>query len=79
MAAAQPVAVTRWTARLADPEHERTFRLQRFPDDRRRLFIVMSLVGYVILFSLRFRLVPSLILTAVSLVLMVAAVAFLVG
>lgn len=45
MAAAQPVAVTRWTARLADPEHERTFRLQRFPDDRRRLFIVMSLAS----------------------------------
>jgi hypothetical protein len=43
------------------------------------LFIVVSLVGYVILFSLRFRLVPSLILTAVGLVLMVAAALFLVG
>lgn len=45
MAVPQPVAVTRWTARLADPEHERAFRLQRFPEDRRRLFIVMSLAS----------------------------------
>lgn len=45
VAAAQPVAVTRWTARLADPEHERAFRLQRFPEDRRRLFVVMMLAS----------------------------------
>ncbi len=45
VAAAQPVAVTRWTARLADPAHERAFRLQRFPEDRRRLFIVMCLAS----------------------------------
>ncbi|MBS0245765.1 MAG: GGDEF domain-containing protein [Proteobacteria bacterium] len=45
MAAPRPVAVTRWTARLADPDHERAFRLQRFADDRRRLFIVMSLAS----------------------------------
>jgi diguanylate cyclase (GGDEF)-like protein len=45
MALPQPVAVTRWTARLADPGHERAFRLQRFPEDRRRLFIVMMLAS----------------------------------
>ena len=45
VAAASPVAVSRWTARLIDPEHERAFRLQRFPEDRRRLFIVMMLAS----------------------------------
>src|SRR3569833_1613958 len=45
VAAAPPVAVTRWTARRADPEHERAFRLQRFPEVRRRLFIVLCLAS----------------------------------
>ena len=45
MAVPQQALVTRWTARLADPALERAFRLQRFPEDRRRLFIVMSLAS----------------------------------
>lgn len=43
------------------------------------LFIVMSVLGYVLFFSLRFRLVPSLILTGLSLVVLVAAAMLLVG
>jgi hypothetical protein len=43
------------------------------------LFILLSLVGYVLFFSLRFRLVPSLILTAVSLAAMVGLVWWLVA
>jgi hypothetical protein len=43
------------------------------------LFILLSVVGYVLFFSLRFRLVPSLILTAVSLLAMVGLVWWLVA
>ena len=47
MAVPQAVAVTRWPAHLADPDLERSFRLQRFDEDRRRLFIVMTLASAV--------------------------------
>jgi len=39
------VEVTRWSARLADPQCERDYRVQRFADDRRRLMILMTLVA----------------------------------
>ncbi len=41
----KPVAVTRWSARLADPQYERDYRVQRFADDRRRLLLLMVLVA----------------------------------
>jgi diguanylate cyclase (GGDEF)-like protein len=41
----KPVAVTRWTARLVDPQCERDYRLDRFPDDRRRGLLLMVLAG----------------------------------
>jgi len=41
----EPVAVTRWSARLADPQCERDYRLARFPDDRRRIMLLMVLVA----------------------------------
>ena len=41
----RPVAVTRWSARLADPQCERDYRIQRFVDDRRRLLLLMGLVA----------------------------------
>jgi hypothetical protein len=34
------------------------------------LFLALSLIGYVLFFSLRFRLVPSLVLTGVSLIVL---------
>ena len=43
--ALQPVAVTRWSARLADAQCERDYRVQRFADDRRRLLLLMVLVA----------------------------------
>ena len=43
LSALQPVAVTRWSARLADPECERDYRLHRFADDRRRALLMMGL------------------------------------
>ncbi len=43
--APKPVTVTRWTARLADPACERDYRAQRFPDDRRRVLLLMGLVA----------------------------------
>ena len=39
----QAPAVTRWTARLADPQIEIDYRLHRFPDDRRRAILLMVL------------------------------------
>ncbi|HEY6833007.1 MAG TPA: diguanylate cyclase [Pseudolabrys sp.] len=39
----KPVAVTRWTARLADPQCESNYRIDRFPDDRRRGLLLMVL------------------------------------
>lgn len=41
----KPVAVTRWTARLADPECERDFRQHRLADDRRRAMLLMCLAS----------------------------------
>ncbi len=41
----QPVAVTRWTARLNDPRCEQAYRQERFADDRRRLLLLMGLVA----------------------------------
>lgn len=43
--ALQPVAVTRWSARLADPQCERDYLAQRFPDGRRRALLLMGLVA----------------------------------
>jgi diguanylate cyclase (GGDEF)-like protein len=42
----KPVAVTRWTARLADLHVEETFRESRFHDDRR---CVLVLFGFVVI------------------------------
>ena len=41
----QPVAVTRWTARLVDPRYEQAYRQGRFADDYRRLLLLMALVA----------------------------------
>ena len=41
----QPVAVTRWTAQLADPQCERDYRLHRLDEDRRRAMLLMCLVS----------------------------------
>jgi diguanylate cyclase (GGDEF)-like protein len=38
-----PVAVTRWSARLAEPQCERDYRIHRFADDRRRALLMMGL------------------------------------
>ena len=40
-----PVAVTRWTARLVDPDAERSFRQGRFQDDRRRVLVLMGFIA----------------------------------
>jgi diguanylate cyclase (GGDEF)-like protein len=42
---AAPVAVTRWTVRLADPNLEATYRASRLADDRRRFQFVLCFVG----------------------------------
>jgi diguanylate cyclase (GGDEF)-like protein len=42
----RPVAVTRWTARLADPHVESNYRLSRFSDDRRRAILLALLVTF---------------------------------
>jgi diguanylate cyclase (GGDEF)-like protein len=39
------VAVTRWSARLTDPQCEREYRLDRFPADRRRVLLLMGLMA----------------------------------
>jgi diguanylate cyclase (GGDEF)-like protein len=39
----EPVAVTRWTAQLADPACEHDYRLHRFPEYRRRAVMLMIL------------------------------------
>jgi diguanylate cyclase (GGDEF)-like protein len=41
----KPVAVTRWSARLADPQCERDYRVHRFTGDRRRALLLMTLVA----------------------------------
>jgi diguanylate cyclase (GGDEF)-like protein len=43
--AMEPVAVTRWTARLVDPKAEHDYRIQRFADERRRAWLMMGLVA----------------------------------
>ncbi|HEX5212725.1 MAG TPA: GGDEF domain-containing protein [Pseudolabrys sp.] len=40
----KPVAVTRWSARLADPQCERAFLESRFADDRRRVFVLLAFI-----------------------------------
>ncbi len=40
----KPVAVTRWTAQLAEAQCERHYRVQRFPDDRRRALLLLTLI-----------------------------------
>jgi len=40
----KPAAVTRWSARLADPDSERAFLESRFPDDRRRVLVLLSFI-----------------------------------
>lgn len=40
-----PVAVTRWGARLVDPQIERQYLLHRFADDRRRVLFLTGLVA----------------------------------
>ena len=47
----KPVAVTRWTAQLADPECERDFRRYRLADDRRRAIILLLLVSVASAFN----------------------------
>ncbi len=41
----RPVAVTRWTAQLVDPQCEQAYRQERFADDRRRLLFLMGVVA----------------------------------
>ncbi|MCK9915829.1 GGDEF domain-containing protein [Microbacteriaceae bacterium K1510] len=45
VAALSPVAVTRWTVQLVDPQVEREFRIDRFPDDRRRVAMLLALAS----------------------------------
>jgi len=45
LGAPEPAAVTRWSARLADPHIERQYLLARFADDRRRLMRLMLVVA----------------------------------
>ncbi len=40
-----PVAVTRWSARLVDPQVEQDYLLHRFADDRRRVLLLTGLVA----------------------------------
>lgn len=44
-AALTPVPVTRWTARLADPQIERDYLQHRFEEDRRRVLFLTGLVA----------------------------------
>ena len=41
----KPVAVTRWSARLTDPACERAFLEGRFPDDRRRVLVLLGFIA----------------------------------
>src|ERR1700745_3385047 len=40
-----PVAVTRWTARLVDPQSEHDYRIDRFSEERWRGLLLMVLAG----------------------------------
>ncbi len=42
---AKPVAVTRWTAQLVDPQCEHDFRLDRFDEDQRRVNLLLLLAS----------------------------------
>jgi diguanylate cyclase (GGDEF)-like protein len=44
-AGVRPVAVTRWTALLADPQCEQDYRAHRLDEDRRRAMLLMALVS----------------------------------
>ena len=84
-----PVAVTRWTARLADEACERDYRLGRFADDRRRFQFVLLFVGVATGLNLAgdaawnsgvdlgFGLVPQIVFLAATLV--AAGLTFCVG
>src|SRR5690242_21072836 len=41
----KPVAVTRWTARLTDPDVEQSFLESRFRDDRRRVLVLLGFIS----------------------------------
>jgi diguanylate cyclase (GGDEF)-like protein len=41
----KPIAVTRWSGRLADAQCERDYRIHRFADDRRRAMLMMGLAA----------------------------------
>jgi diguanylate cyclase (GGDEF)-like protein len=43
----RPVAVTRWTVQLIDPQVEQDFRVDRFPEDRRRVAMLLALASTV--------------------------------
>ncbi len=47
----QPVAVTRWTAQLADPQCEQDYRQHRLDEDRRRAMLLMILVSLASAFN----------------------------
>lgn len=42
----RPVAVTRWTVQLVDPQVEHDFRLDRFAEDRRRVVMLLVLASF---------------------------------
>jgi len=41
----KPVRVTRWTARLVDPTVEQAFLDSRFPDERRRVLVLLGFIS----------------------------------
>ncbi|MCF8476477.1 MAG: GGDEF domain-containing protein [Pseudolabrys sp.] len=54
---ATPVAVTRWSARLTDPQCEHDYRLDRFAADKRRALLLMGLVAVAnsLIFAVEFQ------------------------
>lgn len=54
-AAPRPVAVTRWSAQLADPQVEQDFRIDRFSEDRRRVVLLLLLASLVSAFNFAFQ------------------------
>jgi len=51
----RPVAVTRWSAQLADPQVEQDFRIDRFAEDRRRVMLLLLLASAVSAFNFGFQ------------------------
>lgn len=47
----KPVAVTRWTARLVDPQIEHDYRVDRFVEDRRRVVMLLGLASVASVFN----------------------------